>query len=248
MLSNDSKDSIHLFLVVFAVPFFESDLQDNAIESMKEAWVDFTAGWASGAMAVLTCQPIDTVLTRYQAGIMAQGVTVEQTRGLVNAFGLQSLWRGSSAMISAVPLQNALLMGGYGMGKQWSEKNKQESNLTSVFVGGTCGGIVQSFLMAPVELMKVNQQITVNKTARQAGEELFSGLFLLGTNSSWRGLNATLLRDGIPHGVWFGSYEWCKNILNNENFGDVNEKIAVPLISGAVAAIVAWVSYIWCRI
>ena len=118
MLSNDSKDSIHLFLV---------DLQDNAIESMKEAWVDFTAGWTSGAMAVLTCQPIDTVLTRYQAGIMAQGVTVEQTRGLVNAFGLQSLWRGSSAMISAVPLQNALLMGGYGMGKQWSEKNKQES-------------------------------------------------------------------------------------------------------------------------
>ena len=26
-----------------------------------EAWVDFIAGWCSGAAAVIACQPVDTV-------------------------------------------------------------------------------------------------------------------------------------------------------------------------------------------
>lgn len=227
--------------------------------TLSETWIDFIAGWASGAMAVLTCQPVDTVLTRLQAGdalvvgSASSNVRV-QTRGLIQNFGITSLWRGSSAMISAVPIQNALLMGGYGIGKQWAvthHDSTQSATLASVFVGGCTGGVVQSFLMSPVELVKVNQQVHVTKTARMATQELWKGFFT--NRTSWRGLNATMLRDGIPHGVWFASYEWCKTTMltatstmnddRNDDHGGGGgalQHVVTPMASGAFAATVAW--------
>ncbi len=227
--------------------------------TLSETWIDFIAGWASGAVAVMTVQPVDTVLTRLQAGdalvvgSASSNVRV-QTRGLVQDFGISSLWRGSSAMISAVPVQNALLMGGYGVGKQWAvtHDSDQSTTLASVFVGGCTGGIVQSFLMSPVELVKVNQQVHATKTAVTATKELWRGF----TNkTSWRGLNATLLRDGIPHGVWFASYEWCKTTMmttgeidKKELGGITTDQITVPIVSGAFAATVAWVRFVFSSI
>ena len=59
-------------------------------------------------------------------------------------------------MIGAVPVQNALLMTGYGAGKRWSESSSGSSDnsnlLLGVFVGGCTGGILQSFIMSPVRV------------------------------------------------------------------------------------------------
>jgi solute carrier family 25 carnitine/acylcarnitine transporter 20/29 len=69
-------------------------------------------------------------------------------RSMISDFGVTSLWRGSSAMIGAVPIQNALLMTGYGFGKRWSglredsslEDEEERGNvLLGVFVGGCTG-------------------------------------------------------------------------------------------------------------
>ena len=152
--------------------------------SGEEAWVDFCSGWVSGGVSVLACQPIDTVLTRMQAnaGVMAGStsnakmiappinhsvsggaVSVNIFRGMISNFGITSLWRGSSAMIGAIPLQNALLMTGYGAGKRWSESSNGgaskvsniSSNITAymgVFIGGCVGGVLQSFVMSPVSM------------------------------------------------------------------------------------------------
>lgn len=236
----------------------------------KDSLIDFAAGWCSGAAAVLCCQPVDTILTRNQAGSQLVVDGIQTTRHLVTASPFK-LWRGSAAMISAVPFQNALLMAGYGLGK------RTDSNW-GVFIGGCTGGVVQSFLMSPVELVKVNQQINVlgsarstataavaTKTATTAAtlkpsaatiptatatttttisstRNLASHLF---SPHAWRGLGATLLRDGIPHGIWFLSYEVGKQYLGSQSFAKDNENhksFTVPLLSGAFAATTAWVS------
>jgi solute carrier family 25 carnitine/acylcarnitine transporter 20/29 len=220
---------------------------------LSDATVDFIAGWCSGGAAVVLCQPIDTVLTRYQAGraaIAGGAVVVETTssttimrptsiyRSLIHQFGVSSLWRGSMAMISAVPFQNALLMSGYGFGKRYSESMNHSSTHVGVFVGGCTGGVLQSFLMSPVELIKVSQQVHVNKKA--VTKNVVTHLF---NSSSWRGLNATILRDGLPHGVWFVSYEVSKDWLSttsNKDELEGHEQVTVPLLSGAIAATVAW--------
>ena len=206
----------------------------------EDTWVDFCAGWCSGGAAVLVCQPIDTVLTRLQAAtattnnVVSTSSTME-ARGLVSQAGLASLWRGSSCMISAVPFQNALLMSGYGLGTRLVD---EENVLWGAFLGGTTGGVVQSFLMSPVELVKVKQQVIGVDFLKTTGQ-VTRGLL---SQTSWRGLGATLLRDGIPHGVWFASYQACKDVLDEKIGGTVHhDNMTVPLASGAFAATTAWV-------
>jgi solute carrier family 25 carnitine/acylcarnitine transporter 20/29 len=104
--------------------------------------------------------------------------------------------------------------------------------------------------MSPVKLIKVQQQIYV---ANRGGGWSSSSSSLV---QHWqRGLTATLLRDGIPHGVWFASYEWSKTELTRQlldmedpqhpsyGIGSLTtmNQVGVPMMAGAVAATVAWV-------
>ena len=155
-------------------------------------------------------------------------------------------------MISAIPLQNAILMGGYGVGQQYydgppqeerqnSTTSRQQQRLWAIFVGGCTGGVLQSFLMSPVELIKVLRQC--QPTSSSSSSSSSSSYLGSSTSSAWRrGLSATLLRDGIPHGVWFVSYEATKNYIVATTSGDdeSNQTVMAPLVSGAVAATVAW--------
>jgi solute carrier family 25 carnitine/acylcarnitine transporter 20/29 len=202
----------------------------------KDALIDLAAGWCSGTAALIVCQPVDTILTRSQAGSTLVVDTLS-TRQLITTSGITKLWRGALPMIGAVPLQNALLMAGYGLGK------RSDSNW-GVFIGGCTGGVVQSFLMSPVELIKVHQQVNVRavlgtSNVRQLLPSLFSPL-------AWKGLGATLLRDGIPHGIWFVSYELAKDYLGKlvPNGDSYHTSLTVPLVSGAFAATAAWVRYV----
>jgi solute carrier family 25 carnitine/acylcarnitine transporter 20/29 len=272
--------------------------------TLSDAWVDFLAGWCSGAAAVVVCQPVDTILTRMQAGVVAVGVSTgtagtagtaaHHSRTLLETAGFSALWRGASPMITAVPLQNALLMGGYGVGQKYAaeysdsdpsapEKHKNKHKLAAVLVGGTVGGILQSFLMSPVEFIKVSQQCAVVGTGGGVGQGVtsthtstsaMSAVYKMFTQSNstgmWRrGLGATLLRDGLPHGVWFATYEVTKQELtayyrsvradvhlqqnqshNSDNNSisrdldlddtSVEEQVLVPLVAGAWAATAAW--------
>jgi solute carrier family 25 (mitochondrial carnitine/acylcarnitine transporter), member 20/29 len=257
----------------------------DGVSPRSDAWIDFLAGWFAGAASVIGCQPIDTILTRYQAGILLNSpklqlstasVTLprltlaaswQQVRSLYQSTGSPKLlWRGSVPMIVAVPLQNSMLMGGYGLGQQYAAANSSNKGLP-IFIGGCTGGIIQSFLMSPVELIKVKQQ-TSNRTILQAFREQMlwqaeaptaavdaSAAAVAkspATRSAWftslalfnRGLGATILRDGIPHGVWFLAYELTKDYMLEQETApsayNTYRDVTVPIVSGAWAATVAW--------
>lgn len=137
-------------------------------------------------------------------------------------------------MIGAVPLQNALLMGGYGVGQNWVDRDHPD-RLTAIFVGGCTGGVLQSFLMSPVEFVKVSTQIQRAGAVPLSARDL---VLKLARGNVPTGLGATLLRDGIPHGVWFAAYEAAKRRLQ-EDCPDTGP-ILPPLGAGAFAATVAW--------
>ena len=130
--------------------------------------------------------------------------------------------------------------------------------------------------MSPVELIKVAQQcgggvVVVGTAAGTAAAAGNGGVTtaattmsltaacrnVIATSTATRGLTATLLRDGIPHGVWFVAYDVCKATMltfNSNNSNNNNEQslilqsaedaaavpVHVSLVSGAVAAAVAW--------
>ena len=103
-------------------------------------------------------------------------------------------------------------------------------------------GVLQSFLMSPVELIKVAQQCSTSKN----GYGMISAAQNMVTNRTvMSGLNATLLRDGIPHGVWFVAYDVSKVTLMSystpKTYSSVETvPVSVSLLSGAIAAAVAW--------
>ena len=70
--------------------------------------------------------------------------------------GARGFWRGAVPMFWCVPMQNAMLFVGYGYGERISGTSEGNS-LTPVFVGGCLGGFVQSFVVAPAELLKVRE-------------------------------------------------------------------------------------------
>jgi|EP00900_Chrysochromulina_parva_P012952 solute carrier family 25 carnitine/acylcarnitine transporter 20/29 len=211
----------------------------------------FVAGWVSGVVGLAVTQPIDFLLTKLQSGATAQ---VNKPPN-----GLLSMWRGSALMFATVPLNNAMLMYGYGAGKRVGDAYGGESILP-VFIGGCTGGFMQSFLQSPVELLKVRLQLAMGKevpTVSTLTRELLRpsprGAAAVAPPLPpllHKGLYATLLRDVVPHGVWFAAYEYSKKHFERR----ASEAAGLPvgatppplstvaqLSSGAFAAIAAWV-------
>jgi len=89
------------------------------------------------------------------------------------------------------------------------------------------------------KLIKVNQQV-IGRSFSSATSIVTSGLF--SRQVAWRGLGATLLRDGLPHGVWFASYQYSKDYLSQIDGTSYPGKSSafIPLFSGAFAAFAAW--------
>jgi solute carrier family 25 (mitochondrial carnitine/acylcarnitine transporter), member 20/29 len=272
---------------------------NHHVDKKNSIILDSIAGWCSGVVAIICCQPLDTMLTRYQADRSRPTLfsTIYQTTATTPAttpIAIASsspitfmkfqnwlqLWRGSIPMMSAVPFQNALLMAGYGIGKRWGEQQQQENGQGStnsifksskyipIFIGGCTGGILQSFLMSPVEWIKVQRQVhsvqpIVAVEAAAAAAVSATITTTTSTTLFWsflrhptRGLGATLLRDGIPHGVWFVAYDWAKTNWTFLDQGRSRKRkdstgihmvpmepdpMLVPLGAGAFAATVAWV-------
>lgn len=134
--------------------------------------------------------------------------------------GARALWRGSAPMAAVVPIQNALLFAGYGAGERWAKALQTEEHaaaaaaggagdsdgsssdggsahatpsLLPVFAGGCAGGVLQSFVVSPIELIKIRQQWEgggVSAAARTLASRLGSGVL-------WRGLVGQVARTAV---------------------------------------------------
>lgn len=248
---------------------------------MAENADDFVAGWVSGVAGLAVTQPVDYVLTRLQSGSSAVHAADANAGGFR---GLVAMWRGFMPLAATVPVNNAMLMYGYGVGKSYAERDhvakggvKGESSIAPIFLGGCVGGFVQSFLQAPVELIKVRLQLAaVGETPSTSAltMELLRGEGSGGAGAGTAaasaprpsggfsmppllrlGLTATLLRDVLPHGVWFMSYEQSKRFFEKRAIAadpvaaaaatakgeDVPLSTAAQLAAGSWAAFAAWV-------
>lgn len=168
----------------------------------RDMAVDAVAGFCAGAACTLIFQPLDTVLTRQQ---YAGASSMEAAAAVLRRGGGLALWRGATPLIALVPVQNALLMVGYGVGERWGRRVDQRSS-APVFVGGCAGGFLQAFVASPFELAKVRRQLFGRPPYHMA----------LAT----RGLHATVHRDAIPHGVWFWVYAECKRVYGGRRGRD----------------------------
>ena len=214
------------------------------VDEWRAVSIDAAAGFAAGVACTLAFQPLDTVLTRQQYNVVEGRSAGAAALVLLKQGGGPAFWRGTAPLVALVPLQNALLMIGYGAGERWgrdldrSSSSSEEraapaaraaveappSAVLPVFLGGCVGGLAQSFVASPLELAKVRRQ-------------LFQP-YPSSPRLAFRGLGATFSRDVVPHGVWFLAYDQAKARLRATH-GD--DDAVVPVAAGALAATVAWV-------
>ena len=206
---------------------------------------DFIAGWISGAVATLVTQPVDTYLTNKQAvkyGLLAHKIKHNQW------------FRGTAPLLLGMPLNNALIFYGYGVGKSVADRHKNNDRILPIFVGGCVGGLLQSFIASPVELLKTRMQLlpavaaSASEMTTPAAKNLAS-ICASGHSHSFssffsQGLTATILRDVIPHGVWFASYEMAKDLFSHRTSSNDTTGSQLSIVSqlsaGGIAATVAW--------
>ena len=229
---------------------------------MAESVDDFLAGWASGAVALVVTQPLDLFArgcgrsgaAANGGGELAGGAVARHVAGAPRAAGqlgapLPGLRRGLRWAEAA------------SARRRRSATDAASAALLPVFLGGCAGGAAQSFVQSPAEMLKVRLQLATADASAGGAAAAGAAATAAGAGArAWglpllaelmrpaagavvppllsRGLAATLARDVVPHGVWFASYERCKQWLSADSS---RSRTAVELASGAAAAVAAWV-------
>jgi solute carrier family 25 carnitine/acylcarnitine transporter 20/29 len=187
---------------------------------------DLFAGSLAGMTSLLVCYPLDIVRTRLQTS------DASRFKGVIDCFvktvrgeGFLALYKGMSSPLAAQALQKAVMFGAYGAAQRYvlAKRPTQGTNpLTTyeLFLCGMFAGSVNTVVATPIEL--VRNRLMVQYHAKGPGgvrdATLYTGpidcckkiVQQNGLGGLWRGVGATLLRDGPGVGAWYASFEFTK--------------------------------------
>ncbi|KAM4847439.1 solute carrier family 25 member 45 [Urocitellus parryii] len=214
---------------------------------------EFMAGWISGALGLVLGHPFDTVKVRLQTQTSYRGI-MDCTVKIYRHESLLGFFKGMSFPIVSIPVVNSVLFGVYSntllalTATSHQDRRAQPPSYTHVFIAGCAGGVLQSYCLAPFDLIKVrlqNQtesrvqpgsprpryQGPVHCTATIFREEGPRGLF--------RGAWALMLRDTPSLGIYFVTYEGlCRQYTPDGQ----TPSSATVLVAGGFAGIASWVA------
>lgn len=207
---------------------------------------DLASGSVAGMATTLIVTPLDTARTRLQvinnAGgnqkMMMSGWEVLNTTRKQE--GIRALYKGMSAPLCAQAMYKMTIFCAFGL---TSRQFEQPPSYPPVgFACGAFAGLVNSFVVTPVELVR-------NKLAIQRGfvNLKYSGPLAVlrsvpNTRELFRGLTATMTRDFWGMGMWFASFHFMRHKLTEYNN---RERMMLPqfiivALSGASAGVAFW--------
>jgi len=182
---------------------------------------------------VVVAHPFDLVKVRMQTGDGKLGASgLEVVSNTVRKEGFGALFRGIAfPLIGYMPI-NVVVFGVYGGVKrnlrplENDENDKNGLVAASAFddfVAGCAAGVIQTPLCAPVETLKIRMQsqLTGGNAILMPGSKAFSNSAEAlrnivkneGFNGVYRGVGATILRDGVGYGMYFGLFSKIQQIL-----------------------------------
>ncbi|RHZ38424.1 hypothetical protein DYB26_009152 [Aphanomyces astaci] len=220
----------------------------------KRAAIDYAAGCLGGVMGIIVGQPFDTIKVRlqthgahYTSPWHCARHTVTCMHPFVQHEGVRGLFKGlASPLVGSVPI-NALVFGVHGSTLRALDSAATPS-LSSVFYAGSIAGFVQSFVVAPTDLVKC--QLQVQDGFQRGGRRAFAGPMdcirhitaTHGARGMFQGLWPTILRDTFSYGVYFYVYEATLRHLEarREALNATSQQAASMLFAGGCAGVVSW--------
>ncbi|XP_035500448.1 solute carrier family 25 member 45 isoform X1 [Scophthalmus maximus] len=206
-------------------------------------FLEFVAGSVSGALGLAVGHPVDTVKVRLQARSMYKGIfhCVAKT---YSCEGLRGFFKGMAFPVLTTGIANSIVFGSYSNALDYLTQSEscgrtKPASAAQVFTAGCFSGLMQVFVCAPIDLVKVRLQGQtcadryrgpVHCVAVILKEEGARGLF--------RGGTALALRDVPCYGLYFLPYEVTRSALTGS--GKQPDTFAI-LMAGGVAGVVTWV-------
>lgn len=203
-------------------------------------FLEFVAGSISGAVGLAVGHPVDTVKVRLQAQSMYKGIFHCVTKTYTNE-GIHGFFKGMAFPVLTTGLVNSVVFGSYSNALDYlsqSQHSDRSASAGHIFTAGCFSGLVQVFVCAPIDLVKVRLQ--GQTSADRYRGPLHCVTVILkeeGPRGLYRGGLALALRDVPCYGLYFLPYEVTRKTLTKS--GEQPGTFAI-LMAGGVAGVVTW--------
>lgn len=212
-------------------------------EFLASSWGrEFIAGGFGGMAGVISGYPLDTLRIRLQQP--SNNISAfKLLSNIVKSEGLSSLYRGMGTPLASVTFQNAMVFQVYAVLSLSFDSSRcgDPPSYRSVALGGVGTGALQSFILSPVELLKIRLQL--RRQAEREGPVSVARRIMRteGIKGMYRGLTITVLRDAPAHGVYFWTYEYTREQLHPGCRRSGQESLSTMLVAGGLAGVASWV-------
>lgn len=214
-------------------------------EFLASSWgKEFLAGGFGGMAGIVAGYPLDTLRIRQQSS--NSGSAIGLLKKVLKSEGPSALYRGMAAPLASVAFQNAVAFQSYAVLSRAcdpSVRPKEPPSYKGVALGGVGTGALQSVLLSPVELIKIQLQLQQDKSSSQKGPiQVAKAIFKSqGLKGIYRGFTITALRDAPAHGIYFWSYEYMRERLHPGCRTSGQESLQTMLVAGGLAGVASWV-------
>lgn len=203
----------------------------------------FIAGSVSGMSAIAICHPFDVVRTKIQLSKSSEG-TLHVVRRMISQRGLIALYDGFFLPFCAQSAYKAIVFSTNTLSAAYLFKNRKDSYAD--FISGLIAGVVNSALVAPVELIRTKQIVGTSNGKIPIFQCILSIHRENGLRGFWKGFIPAALRDGPGVGFFLLAFNSCKNL--SRHFDTKGREVwskspVVKLLSGAAAGIAFWTWY-----
>eukprot|EP00578_Thalassiosira_sp_NH16_P013799 CAMPEP_0181121298 /NCGR_PEP_ID=MMETSP1071-20121207/24661_1 /TAXON_ID=35127 /ORGANISM="Thalassiosira sp., Strain NH16" /LENGTH=291 /DNA_ID=CAMNT_0023206103 /DNA_START=370 /DNA_END=1242 /DNA_ORIENTATION=+ len=214
------------------------------------------AGSVGGAVGVGVSYPFDTLSTKAQVSTGKDETHTRFIRSMGNIWkneGVRGFFEGVLVTMIGQAFIKAIQFAVNEITFLWLENHSTiQSNVIKMAIAGTLAGLLSSFVVSPVELVKIRMQaqdkLGINKKDDDACDsplayknELDCARWVV-KNEGWRalffhGLGITIIREIPSFALYFVAY----GLLARSAMADILGGHVAPLIFGAMAGWAMWI-------
>jgi solute carrier family 25 carnitine/acylcarnitine transporter 20/29 len=200
---------------------------DNEIKSpVRSNSIKMLCGGLSGCIGIVAGQPLDMLKIRLQTEPGVHKSSYSCFTQIIRNEGFRSLYKGMAAPIFSQFFQNGLIFMGESIALSYldptvnfDEENMSSRTVFNVFLAGSFGGFLQTFVLVPSDLVKVKMQVDHSSVGKKG---LYSSSLdcLLkvysneGINGMYKGFGVTAIREVPAFGMYFFIYRYSLQNLN----------------------------------
>ena len=213
-----------------------SNQQQHKQSALQRLGEKLVAGAIAGVVGGSITFPLDTIKTRLQNNHAGEykGI-VDVVKKTYAREGIKGFYKGLPAVMVGITPEKAIKLGVNDFAGDMFKEYLGTDTLTIPYLAasGAIAGTCQVVATNPMEVVKIRMQMSAHGGATPSYAQIIGDLGLSGL---YTGARATLLRD-VPFSLlYFGSYGYLRQKLQNEN-GDLSMKDS--FVCGLSAGVVA---------